>query len=84
MPLGIVYYSTLGTVVAVVLVALETWRIGPLDKRFPTKRYHAARVGGDGSWRNFCFSATANVLWFATPLGNQGIKDRLSCQAQGR
>ncbi len=33
-------------VVGVVVVVDETWRLGPLEKGFPSKRLHAARVGG--------------------------------------
>ncbi len=29
-----------------VVVVVETWRLGPLEKGFPSMRYHAARVGG--------------------------------------
>ncbi len=28
------------------VVVVETWRLRPLEKGFPSKRQHAARVGG--------------------------------------
>ncbi len=31
---------------AAVVFVIETWRLGPLENGFPSKRYHAARVGG--------------------------------------
>ncbi len=33
-------------VVVVVIVIAETWRLEPLEKGFPSKRQHAARIGG--------------------------------------
>ncbi len=50
-----------------VVVVVETWRLGPLGKAFPSKRYHTARVGGKNRER---------WGWFADELvATQGIRE---------
>ncbi len=57
-------------VVVVVFVVVETWRLGPLEKGFPSKRYHAARVGGKNrerwGWFAEQFLSQCYSVW--TPL----------------
>ncbi len=66
-----------------VVVIVETWRLGPLEKGFPGKRQHADRVGGKNQERWGWFAdaasvlqrldtAAVNVLLFAAPLHNKG------------
>ncbi len=33
------------------VVVVEIWRLGPIEKAFPSKREHAARVGGKNRGR---------------------------------
>ncbi len=49
-------------VVVVVVVVVETWRLGPLEKGFPSKRKHAARVGGKNRERWGWFATVVVVV----------------------
>ncbi len=44
------------TVAALVVIAVETWRLGPLEKAFPSKHRHAAESDGAGLLSR-CYSA---------------------------
>ncbi len=49
------YIDDLAAEAVALVIVVDAWRLGPLEKGFPSKRYHAARVGGKNRelWRWF-------------------------------
>ncbi len=45
----------------VVVVVVGTWRLGPLEKGFPSKRWHAARVGSNNRERFLSLAAMSDL-----------------------